>query len=453
MAREAMRDADSEPARGRLESWKEIATYLGRDVRTVQRWERRDGLPVHRLQHRTRASVFAYPTELEAWRVGRDRAPGWDASGLSRSTATRTALAFGALVAVALLVVGLELSGGGPRGPGSPNAARLLADSNDASAVSPDVFEKYLKGLFHLHGGRQDVEQSVAYFEQAAADAPAFAPAYLRAAMAYQKLGETGTGGRAVADVVPSVLAMSRKALTLDPGLSTAHAVLANAYQQSGNWDGAEVEYRIALDIDPQDAEAHGRFAALLSARGRLEEGIAHARRARELDPLSTGRTVHLGWLLYQGRRYGEAVREYETVLAAKADDESALWFLGFALMESSRLEEAIGALERLAVVWGRNPAALGALARAYGRAGRRAAALALVEELAQRERFGYYVPPAPFVHAYVGLGDRDRAFAALERASRERSNMLLFVNTHPVFDSLRDDPRFASIVRGVGLE
>ena len=453
MACEATRDADSERARGRLESWKEIAGYLGRDVRTAQRWERRDGLPVHRLQHRTRGSVFAYPMELEAWRVARDRAPGWDAAGLPSSAGTRTALVLGVLVAVAALVVGLELYGGGPRGRrAGPNAAHLPVELNAASPVRPDIFENYLKGLFHLHGGRRDVEQSVAYFERVAADAPAFAPAYLRAAMAYQKLGETGTGGRPVADVVPTVLAMSRKALTLEPGSSTAHAVLANAYQQSGNWAGAEVEYRVALDIDPQDAEAHGRFAALLAARGRLEEGIAHARRAREIDPLPTGRTVHLGWLLYQGRRYEEAIHEYETVLAANADDESALWFLGFALMDSSRLEEAIDTLERLAVVWERNPAALGALARAYGRAGRRAEALALVEELAQRERLGY-VPPAPFVHAYVGLGDRDRAFAALERASRERSNILLFVNTHPLFDSLRGDARFASVVRGVGLE
>ena len=451
MAREATRDADSEQAAGRLESWKEIASYLGRDVRTVQRWERRDGLPVHRLQHRIRGSVFAYPTELEVWRVARDRGPEWGAAGLRRSAGPRTALALGAVAAVALLLVGLPLSGGRPRGA-SPNADRLLADSNAASPVRPDILENYLKGLFHLQGGRSEVEKSVAYFEQAAAGVPAFAPAYLRAAMAYQKLGETGIGSRPVADVVPTVLAMSRKALDLDPGLSTAHAVLANAYQQSGNWAAAEVEYRLALDIDPQDAEAHGRFAALLMARGRAEEGIAHARRARELDPGSTGRTIHLGWLLYQGRRYEEAIHEYETVLAANADHESALWFLGFALMDSSQVEEAIGTLERLAVVWDRHPAVLGALARAYGRGGRQPAARALVDELIQRERLGY-VPPAPFVHAYVGLGDRDRAFAALERASRERSNILLFVNTHPVFDSLRGDPRFASVVRRVGLE
>src|SRR5689334_12548196 len=129
MAGEATRDADSEQVRGRLESWKEIASYLGRDVRTVQRWERRDGLPVHRLQHRARGSVFAYPTALEAWRTARDRAPGWDAAALRRSAGSRRPLVLGMLAAVALLLVRLALSGG-PRGQGAgPDAVRLRHDS------------------------------------------------------------------------------------------------------------------------------------------------------------------------------------------------------------------------------------------------------------------------------------------------------------------------------------
>jgi serine/threonine-protein kinase len=91
-------------------------------------------------------------------------------------------------------------------------------------------------------------------------------------------------------------------------------------------------------------------------------------------------------------------------------------------------------------------------LARAYGRAGRRTDALHIIEELKRRERESY-VPPAPFVHAYIGLGDRDRAFASLERAYHEHSNIVQFVKTHPLYDPLRDDPRFAELVRRVGLE
>jgi len=139
-------------------------------------------------------------------------------------------------------------------------------------------------------------------------------------------------------------------------------------------------------------------------------------------------------------------------VLDAEPDRKSALWFLGFALLDSSRLHEAVRTLEHLVILWDRNPAALGLLARAYGRSGRRADALAIVEELKRRERASY-VPPAPFVHAYVGLGDREKAFASLERAYQERSNIVQFLKTHPLYDSLRDDSRFAELLHRVGLE
>jgi hypothetical protein len=74
------------------------------------------------------------------------------------------------------------------------------------------------------------------------------------------------------------------------------------------------------------------------------------------------------------------------------------------------------------------------------------------VDELKQRAR-ETYVPPAPFVHAYVGLGDREKAFSSLERAYRERSNIVQFLKTHPLYDSLRDDSRFTDLERRVGLD
>jgi tetratricopeptide (TPR) repeat protein len=161
---------------------------------------------------------------------------------------------------------------------------------------------------------------------------------------------------------------------------------------------------------------------------------------------------VRLAWLLYHARRYDDAIRELQPVLDAEPDNKSAHWFRGFALIDSSRLDEAVETLERLTQAWDRNPAALGLLARAYGRAGRRESALEIVSELKARQLDGY-VPPAPFIHAYVGLGDRENAFAALDRAYRERSNIMQLLKTHPLYDSLRDDPRFTELVHRVGFE
>ena len=117
---------------------------------------------------------------------------------------------------------------------------------------------------------------------------------------------------------------------------------------------------------------AHLELGAHLLYQGRTEEGLALARHGRELDPLWPDRTVRLAWLLYQARRYDEAIRELQTVLAADPDQVQALWFLGFALIEASRFDEAVQTAERAVAVWDRNPAALALLARAYARAGRR---------------------------------------------------------------------------------
>jgi tetratricopeptide (TPR) repeat protein len=327
------------------------------------------------------------------------------------------------------------------------------ADPTALRAVAPDVYESYLKGLLQLErGDRTRVEQSVRYLEATIAADRTFAPAYAQLAVAYQTLGSTATGARPVAEVQPRAAELARKALDLDPHLPAAHSGVASAFQQEWRWAEAEAAYRRALELDAQDPTTHARLAGLLTWRGRVGEGLAHARRAREIDPLNMDRTVHLGWLLYHARRYDEAIREFQTVLDVEPDHPSALWFRGFALIESSRLDEAVETLEHLVHVWERNPAALGLLARAYGSAGRRAEARDIVSELQTRQRAGY-VPPAPFVHAYIGLGDRENAFAALERAYRERSNIVQFLKTHPLYDSLRDDPRFTQLLHRVGLD
>ncbi len=445
----------------RLESWKEIAAYLGRDVRTAQRWERGEGLPVHRLQHSRLGSVFAHTVELDAWREARDSVAHHvqGKAGDSRHGVRRRVwIAVACSAIVVTLVVGvwrlsdrdMPLSGPAQVGvnvtPGEP--ARL----ETMRTVVPGAYASYLKGLFSLNHGADSVVASVREFEQATARDPTFAPAYVGLAAAYEALGGTAVGLLPVADARPKAIAAASRALELDPHLARAHAILARAHQQEWRWEEAEAEYRRSIEIDPNDSVAHGRFGALLVWRGRTEEGLAYARRARGLDPLSMQRTVDLGWLLYHARRYDDAVAELQTVLAVQPDHRGALWFLAFALIDSRRVDEAIEVLEYLAVLRNRNPAELGLLARAYGRAGRRTDALRIVEELHRRERIAY-VPPAPFVHAYVGLDDRDRAFEVLERAYQERSNIVQFLGTHPLYDTLRPDPRFADLLRRVHLE
>jgi predicted Zn-dependent protease len=129
-----------------------------------------------------------------------------------------------------------------------------------------------------------------------------------------------------------------------------------------------------------------------------------------------------------------------------------AHWFLGYALIAHGQSEQAIPVLERAVLLSDRSPAVIGVLVRAYVHAGRRADAIRLLGELNKRRETGY-VSSAAFVNAYLGLGDKEQAFAWLERAYQENSAILQFLKVHPHFDPLRNDPRFADLIRRVGLD
>ena len=324
--------------------------------------------------------------------------------------------------------------------------ARLVA----ARHVSPEVYESYLKGRFAKSNSRAEVEKSIGYFEEAIRKDPTFAPAYVGLADAYDWLGTVFVGAPP-SEIRPKVISAARKALELDPELPEAHVLLADMLQKQWQWAEAETEYRHALELNPNDASAHHGLANWLLCQGRTEEALAWSRRARELDPLGDS-GVNIGWILFHARRYDEAIHELRSVLAVRPDDATALWFLGFVLIDNGQAEQAIPVLEKTVSVSDRSPGAIGVLVRAYARAGRRTDALRLLGELKRRKQASY-VPAGAFVNAYLGLGDYGQTFAWLERAYQEQSNILQFLKVHPFFDPIRDDPRFADLVRRVGLD
>ena len=180
------------------------------------------------------------------------------------------------------------------------------------------------------------------------------------------------------------------------------------------------------------------------------DEAVAWAQRGRELDPLAVS-GAGIAWILFQSHRYDEAIRELRSVLAVQPDNAGALLYLGFALVANDQSGDAIPVLEKVISASNGSPAATGVLIRAYSHAGRRGDALRLLAELQKRRRAGY-VPAAAFVNAYLGLGETNQAFAWLEQAYKEQSNILQYLKVHPYFDPIRADPRFAALVRRVGL-
>jgi TolB-like protein/DNA-binding winged helix-turn-helix (wHTH) protein/Flp pilus assembly protein TadD len=318
-------------------------------------------------------------------------------------------------------------------------------------SVSPEVYESYLKGRFALDksNSRAGVEESIHYFERAIKRDPTFAPAYVGMADAYDNLATVFIGVSPV-EVRPKVIQAARKALELDPGLAEAHVLLADVQQQEWQWAEADSEYKRALELNPNDAAAHRGLANWLLYQGRVNEALTWSRRARELDPVGDS-NVGMGWILFCARRYDDAIDELRSKLAVRPNDAAALWVLGFVLTAKDRPEEAIPVLEKAVSVSDRSPGIIGVLVRAYAHAGRRTDAVRLLAELKRRKQTSY-VPAAAFVNAYLGLGDSEQAFAWLEQAYKEQSNILQFIKVLPAFDPVREDPRFRDLVRRVGL-
>jgi TolB-like protein/Flp pilus assembly protein TadD len=326
--------------------------------------------------------------------------------------------------------------------------ARLAA----RHTVSPEVYENYLKGrsILDKSYSTSQLNESIGYFEEATKKDPTFAPAYVGLADAYDRLG-TIFIGTPPSEVRPRVVNAARKSLELDPGLTEAHVLLADVYQEQWHWSDAEAEYNRALDLNPNDAAAHVGFAHWLLCQGRTQEALTWTARGRELDPIEVSGTS-IGETLFFARRYDEAIRELRSVLAVQGDSASALWYLGFSLIAKGQPEDAIPVLEKAVSITNRSPGVIGVLIRAYAHAGRRSDALRLLEELKTRRKAGY-VPAGAFVNAYLGLGENEQAFAWLEKAYKEQSNILQFLKVHPFFDPIRGDPRFADLVRRVGLD
>jgi pentatricopeptide repeat protein len=326
--------------------------------------------------------------------------------------------------------------------------ARLIA----AHHVSPEVYESYLKAEneFGKSSSQAELEQDIAYFEETIGKDANFAPAYVGLANVYERLGSV-LGGAPPKETHPKMMSAARKVIELDPDLAEPHVLLAEVYQKQWQWSDAEAEFKRALELNSNDAGAHVGYAKWLLCQGRTDEALAWVQRARELDPLGGagitpvgGVAITNGFILFYARRYDEAIRELR-------NDDPNHWYLGLALIANGQPDEAITVLEK-ALGTNRNPAVMSVLVRAYAHAGRRKEALRLLDELKRRQQTSY-VAAAPFVNAYLGLGDNEQALAWLERAYQEQSNMLQLIKVHPYFDPLRGDPRFEDLVHRVGLD
>jgi len=434
------RKAEPEPSRPgtllkRLSSWKEIANYLGREVRTVQRWEKSEGLPVRRLYHSERGSVFAERQELDDWLARRIASPSGEAYSpvqIPVSSSSRRYIPVFVSVTILVFAAGLLMMTRFRRSrPHIPAATAQAA---------------YLRGVYYLNRGTyEDLMESGRYFQKAIEADPSFAQAYA----GYSEV-RLLTGGTA-SDIAAS-RDCAKRAVALGPDVAETHVALGMLLAYADwNWTAAEREFQTALRLDPKLASAHDRYAQLEGLMGREALAISETTRARQLEPLSATIGSNLAWDLYWARRYDDAITTSREMLKSEPGFSVARNCIVRALLAQGRMDEARAELVAQVRESGGDPANYGlndsvplVAVRNY-----------LERDLAnQQELFAQNRTETFMMAIDLALLHRGKELLdCLEQALARRDSVVLVMNVEPLFDAYRSDPKFDRIARAVGLQ
>jgi tetratricopeptide (TPR) repeat protein len=316
------------------------------------------------------------------------------------------------------------------------------------SAHDPAAYDLYLQGLYYSNkSSEEDLRKALSLFQQALDRDPNFASAWTGVAKAWLWLADVYVKPL---DAYPLVKAAASKALTLDDHDAEAHCYLGEA-ERVLNWNpaGEDAELRRALEIDPNSAVAYFYLMLVRSSEGFLDEGLAAAEMAHKLDPLSPLVTSFASVV------YSEAGRGDESMAYARRTRELDPNYiypedaLAWAYRQQGKLDEAIALYEKDQAAF---PVPSAGLAIAYARAGRREDARRVLGDLLEDAR-KHYVAGDTIAPIYVALGDNDEAFRWLERAYAEHSAPLSAVGVREEFRPLHADPRFADLLRRIGLD
>jgi TolB-like protein/Flp pilus assembly protein TadD len=339
-----------------------------------------------------------------------------------------------------------------PRLTGSTtNEPHHAAFSANAEANQLYWRGSYFRDPMGKPGWREDLATSAQYFEQAVARDPDFALAYAALADVYVSLGWERGGGEITRNLMTRGRRAAERALQIDGNLAEAYAALG-AVQFFYDYDpqAAESSFQRALHLDPSNGKARMWYAMALVMQRRSDEAIAQARQARELDPLSYVATTHLAVINYLSRRNDEAISLVRETLQV-ADSAPAHGLLGMAYEVQQDYDGAIAEYQAGLKLVPNHAYLKGMLGHAYAKSGRTKEALALLKDSnLDFEQGGLSALRTSYI--YMGLGDREQALRNLEHDYEQRDPDLPSINADPVFDPLRDDPRFVAIVRKMHL-
>ncbi len=312
--------------------------------------------------------------------------------------------------------------------------------------VQPEAYEAYLKGRVYLHKlAPEQLETAMQYFQLAREKDPNYALAYTGIASVWGYRGHLGVVPPR--EAWPKVKAATLKVIELDGTLAEVHELLGNiSFYWDWDWPAAEREYQRAIELNPNNPDARRMYSGFLAAMGRREEALAAIQRCLELDPHNSRFQANFGMRLLDLGRYEDAIAQLQKVLRTDPNFPHAHGILSEAFHKKGMYEEELAEAKKFFALLGDSEVAE-ALARGYGQGGYAGAMRLAAETLAARSK-RTYVKPTQVAHLYAYAGEKDRALDWLEKAYQERASQLVTINVAPGWDSLRDAPRFQSLLR-----
>jgi TolB-like protein/Tfp pilus assembly protein PilF len=321
------------------------------------------------------------------------------------------------------------------------------------STQNPEAYQLYLQGRFYWNrrttGG---VNKAIDYFQQAIAKDPDYALAYSGLVGSYFSLArnsatlspkEAGAKARQAAE----------RALELDPTLGEAHVAMGLVLLVfEWNFSGAQRELQRAIDLNPNYPYAHQWYAELLWTTGQYEESIKEIRKALELEPFTPVLNFGLGISLTYGKHIPEAEQVFRKTL--DMDPNFPISHYGYAqvLILQKKFDEAVKEMEKIVQSVPESSYYRGYLGYACARAGKTERARKILGELIEETRTKY-VSWLGIANIYVGLGEKDHAFAALELAYQQGDPRMDGLRARADVDSYwTEDPRFAGLLKKIGL-